>query len=612
MKLDFNLGNKQIIAAAMTLSLAAGLTPVIWGQYDSPGSVLAQPGGHKRLQRQSDSEGASEAQVSSGGTRSMDEDQKIAHLLNRVTFGARPGDVEKVKQQGIKNYIAAQLNPDSIAESPEVVSKVQNTDLLNLSSAKLIADFKQFQKEKKLQKANEQKDDGTGPGTGAQGAATADAGPGQFNGKGKMRKKFLADAQGGQQASVLGDSKKRMGQGVMEARLVRAIDSNRQLQEVMTDFWYNHFNICIDKGLDRVLVGAYEEQAIRPFALGKFRDLVGATCHHPAMLFYLDNWQNSKPGSMAGGGPKKKGKESGLNENYARELMELHTLGVDGGYTQKDVQELARVLTGLGLAPDRRQIAQGMQNAMAQNGGGRPWGNREAVVSNLPGKGMWGFFNEGRHDFGEKVVLGQRIAGTGEPEIEQCLDMLCKHPATAHHIAFQLAQYFVADEPPKALVDRLAAKFTQTDGDIKAVMTSLLDSPEFWDGKYNNDKYKSPFRYTVSVFRATDTEPQDYQPVIQFLRMQGQPLYGCLTPDGYKNTQSAWLNPDALINRINFATAIGTGKAKFMSNQPVDFSRSRDAVNAGMLSAHTESVISKAPPPLKLSLLIGSPEFMRY
>jgi uncharacterized protein (DUF1800 family) len=486
-------------------------------------------------------------------------DQRVVHLLNRITFGARPGDVEAVERQGLRNYLAAQLNPSSIAEAPEVLQRVQNTTALNMPSAALIERYREAAKERKLRKQQE-----------AASSASSDQVAGGAG---------LKNTKGNGKAGAGDGAKKQVGQQLISARLMRAVDSKRQLQEVMTDFWYNHFNISIDKGLDRALVGAFEEQAIRPYALGRFRDLLAATCYHPAMLFYLDNWQNVKAGATS-----RKGKVSGINENYARELMELHTLGVDGGYTQKDVQEMARVLTGLGLPNPRRQT----------------------------GDGKWGSFNANNHDFGDKTVLGHRIAGSGAAEIDQALDLLARQPATAHHIAYQLAQYFVADDPPKALVDKLAVKFSESDGNIKTVMSALLDSPEFWDGHYQNNKYKSPFRYAVSVFRATNTEPSDYQAVAQFLRLQGQPVYGCLTPDGYKNTQSAWLNPDALMNRINFATAVGSGKARFLSAPPVAFAQARDTVCGGKLSAHTEAVIAKAPPALKLSLLIGSPEFMHY
>lgn len=537
------LGQAPLSKKLIAVISVAGMSAYIGAL--AGGGTAVQAASHKRLDRSGKNAATVEAKSDreAGAPQAMSTDEQIAHMLNRVTFGARPGDLEAVKAAGIHNYLASQLDPSSIAESPQVIEQIKNTPQLNYTASNLIGQFRQNQKERKERKqANKDGEDTT------------------------MQK--------------LNNLRKLFGQSVVEARLERAIDSKRQLQEVMTDFWYNHFNISIDKGLDHALVGAYEEQAIRPYALGRFRDLLGATCHHPAMLFYLDNWQNSKPGAK-----DFKGKEIGINENYARELMELHTLGVDGGYTQKDVQELARVLTGLGLA--RPRLAQGND-------------------------GKWGFFNANHHDFGDKVVLGQHIAGSGEQEIEQCLDMLARHPSTAHHIAYQLAQYFVADNPPKALVDRLANKFTQSDGDIKSVMSTLFDSTEFWDGRYNNDKYKSPFRYAVSVFRATNTEPSDYLPVAQFLRLQGQPVYGCLTPDGYKNTQAAWLNPDALMNRINFATAVGTGRAKFLADQPVDYKQVLDTVNGGKLSAKTESVIAKAPGQLKLSLLIGSPEFMRY
>jgi uncharacterized protein (DUF1800 family) len=374
---------------------------------------------------------------------------------------------------------------------------------------------------------------------------------------------------------------------------VRALDSERQLQEVMVDFWYNHFNISINKGFDHVLVGAYEEQAIRPNALGRFRDILGATCYHPAMLFYLDNWQNAAAGSALGpafGNAKGQGKKKGgLNENYARELMELHTLGVDGGYTQKDVIELARVLTGL----------------------------------SLPTRGYWGQFYAVRHDQGEKVILGHKITAKGAGEIEEALDFLARHPSTAHHISYALAQYFVADEPPKALVDRMAKRFSESDGDIKAVLTTMLESGEFFDGQYQNNKYKSPFRYAMSSLRASGSRPMHYEPIYSFLKLQGQPLYACLTPDGYKNTKEAWLNSDALLKRINFATAIGAaGSAKtagnfggnraFSQTSVQSYDQVLSTVNGGQLSARTSAVIAKSPEPLKLALLLGSPEFMSY
>ncbi len=339
----------------------------------------------------------------------------------------------------------------------------------------------------------------------------------------------------------------------VQARLWRAVESPRQLQEVMVDFWYNHFNVFAAKGLDHLWVGAYEEQAIRPYALGRFRDLLGATAHHPAMLFYLDNWQNTAPNS-----PGVRGKQQGLNENYARELMELHTLGVDGGYTQEDVIALARILTGWGL--------------------GRPRG-RDI------NKGGF-FFDPKRHDFSDKVFLGQTIHGSGVAEGEEALDILARNPATARHISFELAQYFVADEPPSALVERLRKRFLDTDGDIRAVLDTLFHSPEFWDQKYYGNKFKTPYQYVVSAVRATDMKVVNVRPLYGMLMQLGMPLYGCLTPDGYKNTRDAWLNPDAMTRRIGFATALASGRlplgqpvkeSGFMRKKTNDMKRENDA-----------------------------------
>jgi uncharacterized protein (DUF1800 family) len=407
----------------------------------------------------------------------------------------------------------------------------------------------------------------------------------------KRQKKEVADGQDtAPQANQKSEAKvklgafyKKTGGAYMQARLERAIGSPRQLEEVMTDFWFNHFNVCIRKGLDKVLVGPYEEQAIRPHVLGNFKDIVTATCLHPGMLIYLDNWQNTSPK-----GPGAHGK--GLNENYARELMELHTLGVDGGYTQKDVVELAKVLTGLTI--------------------GRPNGRQNQDLQALGHYGA--VFDSSRHDFTDKILLGQTIKGKGFPEIEEAIDMLCKHPSTAHHIAFQLAQYFVADNPPPKLVDRLARKFSETDGNIRAVMEALLSSPEFWSPAYQQNKFKSPYRYVVSALRVTGSEPNNYVPLVGFLREQGEPIYGCLTPDGYKNTKDAWMNPDALMRRINFATALGTGQLPGIKTEAPDYRSLGAAMCNGKFSAQTIATVAQQPDELRSALLIGSPEFMRY
>jgi uncharacterized protein (DUF1800 family) len=471
---------------------------------------------------------------------------QIVHVLNRVSFGPRPGDLERVKQMGVWNYIEEQLNPANLPE-PNFHSGIsfEKTDPIVL-----MEEMQQLKEQEKQMKAVDN----------------------------AVRSKSATKSALHQ---FLGDLNNQYATGKLE----RAVNSPRQLQEVMTEFWYEHFNVYINKGFDNIWVGPYEAQAIRPHVLGHFRELLRATCYHPAMLFYLDNWENSGPVNKGA-----KGKQSGLNENYARELMELHTLGVDGGYSQRDVVELARILTGLGIP---RQGAKPNTNIA-------PVGPYGAV------------FDTSRHDFGDKQVLGRHFGGSGMAEIDEALNMLASHPSTAHHISYKLAQYFVSDTPPKRLVDRMSKRFLASDGDIKQVLEELFRSPEFWADKNENVKYKTPFRYAVSTLRATGCEPQNYKPVIQFLTQQGQPLYGCLTPDGYKNTKEAWLNPDSLLRRINFATAVGTGHLPDNYLQPPDYRRLGATISGGTFSPQTVATVTEQPEQLRDALLIGSPDFMHY
>jgi uncharacterized protein (DUF1800 family) len=382
-----------------------------------------------------------------------------------------------------------------------------------------------------------------------------------------------------------------------EARLLRAVAGKRRLQEVMTDFWFNHFNVFAGKGLDRLWVGAFEEQAIRPHALGRFRDLLGATAKHPAMLFYLDNWQNTAPGS-----PGARKKEQGLNENYAREVMELHTLGVDGGYTQEDVVALARIFTGWGLP-------QGLRLDRSEANGFH--------------------FDARRHDNGTKIFLGHEIAAAGMAEGERALDILARSPRTAHHLAFELAQYFVDDRPDPALVDALAKVYLDSDGDIRTVLRALFASPQFRDSAGFDRKFKTPYEYVVSAIRLADVEVEDVRPMAGMLAQLGMPLYGCQTPDGYKNTRDAWLNADAMVRRLNFATALGAGRMRIAGPtrespapgqpaagmtdsgpQPLNANRLVAALG-GLLGAKTLTAVAAAPPQLKAGLVLGSPEFMK-
>jgi uncharacterized protein (DUF1800 family) len=509
-------------------------------------------------------------------------DQRPIHVLNRLAFGPRPGDLERVREVGVERYIQEQLHPESIPIPAALQSELGLLETLRMTPVQLFIAYRPFQPGSK--RAGEEA-----------GATKPD--PDQLKAARKRARLVMEQA--------------------AQARLSRAIEDPRQLQQVMVDFWFNHFNVFAGKGLDRLWAGAYEQEAIRPFAMGRFRDLLEATAKHPAMLFYLDNWLNTGPGT-----PGAHGKFEGLNENYARELMELHTLGVDGGYTQHDVTELARIFTGWGLV---------------NRGGGRKiglwrWLHGPDGEGGAAGSGF--YFDPSRHDFGAKVFLGHTIEGSGMHEGEQALDILASSPATAHHIAYELAQYFVADDPPPALVRRLAATFAESDGNIRAVLSALFHSPEFWDRKYYANRFKTPYQFVVSAVRATGVSPQNYRPLLGTLAQLGEPLYGCQTPDGYKVTQAAWLNPDAMMRRLGFATALGTGHlplaAPMFDAAPGDgaempaIAPSRGAsikppdpyelaAAVGNSFTHqTAATVREAAPQLRAPLILGSPEFMLH
>ncbi len=513
-----------------------------------------------------------------GGWSAADSgpEQQARYVLDRLAYGPRPGDLDRVLAMGAEQYIDEQLAPERIAESPELRQRLDALATTRLSEAALFRDY----------------------GPPARRAAGADE---------EARKRVEQAAHG-------------VAEEAQKARLLRAIYSPAQLQEVMTDFWYNHFNVFREKGIEgQIWVGAYERDAIRPYALGHFRDLLGATAKHPAMLYYLDNWQSSVPRQDRNGDIK-----GGLNENYAREVMELHTLGVDGGYTQKDVTELARILTGWTYLP--RDLEAGTAQPFV--------------------------FDPRRHDFGDKRFLGQRFSGAqgdGEEEGERALDLLARSPATATHIGYQLAQYFVADEPPPELVQRLARRFRETNGDIREVLRTLFHSREFWDAATGDGKFKTPYRYVVSAVRASGVDVINFKPLLGALHQFGMPLYGCQTPDGYKNTQSAWLNPDAMVYRLNFANALGNGNLPLYQEPPTPAAMGGDmlvsmpaiipatAAAAGPapplappvkppppdpmvlqatlgspFSLRTTEALAQAPPRLRAGMILGSPEFMRY
>ena len=417
---------------------------------------------------------------------------------------------------------------------------------------------------------------------------------------------------------------------VSQAKLLRAIYSERQLDEVMTDFWYNHFNVFVGKGLDRYMVASYERDVIRPHALGKFKDLLVATAKSPAMLFYLDNWQSVGPHSELalygpGGKARMRGRRyarfprprpqakklpTGLNENYAREIMELHTLGVDGGYAQKDVTELAKVLTGWGIEK--------------------------------PQQGGEFRFREIAHEPGTKYLLGYKIDEHGESEGMEALDILAHHPATAKFISRKLAMRFVSDNPPQSLVDRMADTFLKKDGDIREVLRTMFKSPEFWSADAYRAKVKTPLEFVASAVRVSGVDVQNALPLVQFLNRMGMPLYGMQPPTGYSMKADAWVNSSALLNRMNFALALCSGRLPGMSLDqqallhgaaPGDgqeaLSLLEKDILAGDVSAQTHAVMLKQlkdpqvsqrkfddpnrPPNLGAiaGLIIGSPEFQR-
>ncbi|GAB2851847.1 DUF1800 domain-containing protein [Pseudoduganella ginsengisoli] len=443
-----------------------------------------------------------------------DERETALHVLNRLAYGPAPGDIGQVVRMGPQQWIARQLQPESIPLPEALTARLAALSTVQMPAGAVLGQFQ----------------------------AAQQAVRGEEEGAKEQRRAVVA----------------RIAQETAEARLLRAVASPRQLEEVMVDFWFNHFNVYAGKGQDRALVASYERDAIRPYAMGNFRALLGATARHPAMLFYLDNWVS---------------KAGGLNENYARELMELHTLGVDGGYTQRDVLALARMLTGWTYAP--RRLADSNETF---------------------------YFDARRHDNGVKQWLGRTVTAAGQAEGEMALDILAAHPATAHHIAYKLAQYFVQDQPPPALVDRLAQRFTETNGDIRSVLQTLFASSEFMAPAARGAKFKTPYQYVVSALRAAGAPADSSKAALAALNRLGMPLYGCQTPDGYKNTQQAWLNPDALAMRIGYAVLLG---------KDADTAALRTALGPAITPA-TWSTVDTGAPRVQAALLLGSPDFMEH
>jgi uncharacterized protein (DUF1800 family) len=545
----------------------------------------------------------------------MDQPKMAQHALNRLTFGARPGDLERITTMGVDKWIDQQLHPDRINDSaldtrlapfrtlrmdtrqivenfppPQLIKAVANGKQ-PLPSDPLKRAVYQDQLERMQEKQDRKQltaDSGVSTSTGKTATlseeervdrrdqrVTADLAAQELLdmdpdqrlkailkmsaeerrtvSKNEKRDEFMEGMTPQQRETVmaLNNPQQVVANELIQGKILRATYSERQLQEVMTDFWLNHFNIFIGKGADRYLLTSYERDVIRPRVFGKFEDLLRATAQSPAMLFYLDNALSVGPNSdfangisnraykkagnkkrnrTSGTGNQAKGKRGGLNENYGRELMELHTLGVNGGYTQKDVTEVARVFTGWTLKRPK------------QDGGFT--------------------FEDRIHEPGEKWVLGHRIKPNGEKEGLEVLHILARHPSTAKFVSNKLATRFVSDNPPQTLVDRMAETFHKKDGDIREVLKTMLRSPEFWSADAYRAKVKTPFEFVVSALRATGADVGDATPLARQLQSLGMPLYGMQPPTGYSMKADAWMSSAALLGRMNFALALTSGRLK--------------------------------------------------
>lgn len=467
-------------------------------------------------------------------------EHKVIHFLNRTSFGPTPETVEKVNRVGISAYLEEQLHPDKIPD-PLVEQKLAGLKTMRLSSREL-TELYPLPNQAKQQ-----------------------PGPAQ-----SMERQAMAQ---GPRFIIL---------ELQQARLLRAVDSRRQLYEVMVDFWTNHFNIYAAKGANRWLTTAYDRDTIRPHALGRFRDLLLATAQSPAMLFYLDNWLSVGPNAPAAQSARNN-RRRGLNENYAREIMELHTLGVDGGYTQKDVQEVARCFTGWTIR--------------------QPRGQADFV------------FNQRMHDDGEKMVLGVRIpAGGGMEDGLKVIDLLARHPSTARFIAAKMARRFISDHPPTSVVDKAADAFRGSDGDIPTLLETIINSPEFFSPESYQAKLKKPLEYAASALRITGAEVQISRQLLRYLARMGESLFLAEPPTGYADVASSWASPDMLLTRMNFAIDLSTNRLAGARVHP-DKLRDRESfirlVAPGTLSAETKAALAEAPEAEAIGVLLAAPEFQR-
>ena len=582
--------------------------------------------------------------------KKLSKDDQIIHALDRLTFGPRPGDVDRVKKIGLKKWLDQQLHPDRMDENPVLEARLQALESLRMTPLQAVQHYPPPQMIKAIAQGKQPLPDdlllrasvermlvryktriaqaSNAPLPPDVKDAKEDLEPMRplnqvlmpaelqtvFGNNGEKKRELLesmppdrieemliamtrqqrllvfppASSTVRREIFLLNGPQQVVNYDLVDSKMLRAIESTRQLAEELDDFWFNHFNVFYEKGADRFLIPDYEREAIRPHVLGQFRDLLEATAKSPAMLFFLDNFESVRPDLDAN--DKKRKVKRGLNENYGRELMELHTLGVNGGYTQKDVTEVARCFTG--------------------------WGIQE------PRKGGSFFYNDKLHDKGEKIVLGHVIAaGGGIEDGEQVLDILARHPSTAHFISKELAQRFVADNPPDTLVNKMAETFLSTNGSIREVMKTMLNSKEFWSEGAYRSKVKSPFEMVASSARALNANVIDGWALANQVGTLGEPLYHKLEPTGYSNLNAEWINSASLLGRMNFALQLAQNHVESVK---VDVSRFGDdpgevakALMFRAMSPQTREAINKAledkqkNPALVAALVIGSPDFQK-
>jgi len=631
----------------------------------------------------------------------MDPQKRAVHALNRLAFGPRPGEVDRVAAMGVDKWIEFQLRPEKIDDSA-LESRLAPLRTLRMDTREIVENFPPNQVIKQIadgkaslprdpakraiyeaqlqryednqerkEEAGKKAAEGDAASSPANGDAATTADPEESRRReerqaARVQAEELLDLPPDQRmkeilrmspeeqralaATTKGPKADALMEGMspqqketlmalnnpeqvvvgelMQAKLLRAMYSERQLDEVLTDFWFNHFNVFVNKGADRFLLTGYERDVIRPHAMGKFEDLLVATAKSPAMLFYLDNWlsvgpdsevalgiarpQHRRRGYGPGAQPRPNGKKrlaSGLNENYGRELMELHTLSVNGGYSQRDVTEVAKVFTGWTLEQPRK-------------GGGF-------------------HFEPRMHQPGDKIVLGHRIKENGEKEGIEVLRMLARNPKTAHFISEKLAMRFVSDDPPATLVERMTQAFLKKDGDIREVLRTMFKSPEFWSPEAYRAKVKTPLEFVVSAVRASGAQVEDARPLVGTLNNMGMMPYGMMPPTGYSMKADTWVNSSALLGRMNFALGLAAGKVRGTTVDAAQLAPGatdsqqalaslENSLLAGEISKQTHDTISKQLEDPKISqrrrlddpsrppnvgaiagLILGSPEFQR-